>query len=359
MAIYDSPTINELNLIFKAMLNETKKYNFDGVDLYNFSLTHPSGGKSHGGFVNITFNQNTQKFHIEKALTPHWNKLFSLLYWSQHFDVILFLDDDAFIGNYKLSLDYFLNDYHSLILSSFDLSNNNDNGHNYAVDTFLVLPYDYKSLMYSNFAFIINTKNKTRSNAFILDWLNARKVPYEWFDQGSMYYAVMQFYKREIDMSELGKKCIDFCSTKCILCRKGCWVNCYQIIFGSFQRPTITINRNEKKPIIYGLYNITISKKVLNPALVIPNVNKNNMDLMHLNYHNIYPFSMNLLYLNARHYIDHEDNVATYNKSLLMEIYQHLMEHTFLIHYRVKGRKATHLKPFCIETAIKNIPILN
>ena len=90
------------------------------------------------------------------------------------------MDDDAFFGNYNISINY----YHKLLM------------HKGVNDNFLILPMDYnQALVFSNFAFFINTTNTVtnRSINFLYDWFEGSLDGFQFYDQDSMNYAILKY----------------------------------------------------------------------------------------------------------------------------------------------------------------------
>eukprot|EP01084_Bolivina_argentea_P185309 319559_1 len=158
----------------------------------------------------VVYSTPTQNY--TKEIRNHWNKVLSLLYWSKYSNCILNTDDDAFIGNYHLSIKYWIH-----------LNKN-------IKTSFLILPYEIgapRSTIFSNYGFIMYDANYMRRSEndcklpkitkFLLNWWNNRNMPAPMYDQGTMFYAILDYvyYNHIINMSQLSsslfKKCRDHC----------------------------------------------------------------------------------------------------------------------------------------------------
>ena len=163
-------------------ISELMEYGgLSGIDIIKSYNDWNEGHKSSksGPFV---LNEESQRFEFNITVSNHWNKVLSLLYWSQYSNCILQTDDDAFIGNIELSIPEWT-----------ELSSS---------DTVFVMPHDQsnpdKVLYFSNFAFILHEKHGNAHNIqkLLQQWWLNRKTPFkamDWMDQGAFWDALLQF----------------------------------------------------------------------------------------------------------------------------------------------------------------------
>ncbi|ETO21794.1 hypothetical protein RFI_15410 [Reticulomyxa filosa] len=141
--------------------------------------------------------------NVTIAITNHWNKVLSLIYWSKYFDTVVWLDDDVVIGNVmNTPIHHWFN----------QMKNNGTN----VTKPYLFLPYDHtEHLTFSNFAFIVNTSTASEGRGFLMRWYENRKLPGElivymymdvcllfnnkltcvstYFDQGVLYVTILEY----------------------------------------------------------------------------------------------------------------------------------------------------------------------
>eukprot|EP01083_Nonionella_stella_P073377 198356_1 len=157
---YLSPTVSQLN---KMTISKE----------FNATALHAWGHSYYKG----SFNASSQRFKITVRIPIHYNKILSDLYWSKHSNCILHLDDDAWIGNYKLPITYWID------INQF-------------AHPLLVLPYDNingNTLQFSNFAYILYHKYNSSAldvQKFLLKWWGNRVLPFPNPDQTAMYHAI-------------------------------------------------------------------------------------------------------------------------------------------------------------------------
>ena len=283
-------------------------------------------------------------FKYSQKTTSHFNKILSILYWSKYFNYILWMDDDAFFGNFNVSINYYFN------LIPKHINN----------DIFMILPFDHnQALVFSNFAFMINatSTNNDRFNNFLYLWFKARAFGFQFYDQDAMNYALLQ-YLTEYDLRfmkylndyylyqhpfkyTLFFKCIEYC--KICPVDHMCMDNCLRSIhlkrcpiykLLQLDEYFVTKNNKRKKKKIDGclmMYNTSL----LWTPWVDTIMSDRNDD------YKMYPFvfqhnyDAHYRYLNNKTYRDPD-------LKYLKKIY----DNTFIIHKRYMGKWSSEHAPF-------------
>ena len=153
------------------------------------------------------FGNKTKIFFSNIYTTDVWNKCLSLLFWSQYYDYILLLDDDAFISNILYNIETILN----------------------ISESFFVYQVGHIS---EAFALLFNTTNKTYSYNYFIKWFNTRQYPNSFAEQNGFWHVNLinmmndiefqYFIKSETSLQiyneyqELYQCCMEFPSMVCI-----------------------------------------------------------------------------------------------------------------------------------------------
>ena len=282
------------------------------------------------------YMHNYYYFQYSYRITSHFNKILSIMYWSDYFDYILWMDDDAFFGNYNISFMYY-----------FNLIPNNINN-----DIFLVLPMDHNpAMVFSNFAFFINTTetNNNRAINFLFEWFKSRSLGFQFSDQDAMNYAILQYlikydnkfiqylnhnllYSNPLHYL-LFFKCIEYCK----LCPVDhmCLVNCLRTIHFRRCFEDEILNKSNKKRRKYQYCTMMHNCSIFWAPWIGTNMTDNYDD------YNILPFVFQNAYDTHYRYLS---NVSYRDPDL--KYLRKMYDHTFIIHKRYYGSFHREDSPF-------------
>ena len=329
--------IDTTNYLDKLNISRVEHYeSLSLTELQKLSQTGIIDATSNGLYGNAElkriYNETSQTFQHKINIRNHWNKVLSALYWNQHVNCILHSDDDSFIGNYNLSIKYWI-----------ELTNN-------ASNTFLVLPQDitnHNNILFSNFAYILYDgsvrSNSMKIKSFLLKWFNMRLKPYSWDDQSAMWNTILQYllendyhFQKYLDSLSFAEKnrfiqCAEICNLIPIWpkCTGDCWEHI------RFNRPSVeAILNKEYQYSIFWTPEVLLSWNYL-----IENGNYDGYDF------SIYPFALNLNWGSMHHeafsdgdyrfgYFNMKETEKTRLDDIARDHLQFLFDKTYLLHYR-------------------------
>eukprot|EP01084_Bolivina_argentea_P130908 231097_1 len=230
-------------------LNKTKLKN--GFKYYNFSK-HKSERWTCGEFPGhwVTYvpyplkngNGNTRDQRqscnlyenkicdVNVSITNHYNKVLSVLYWTQYFDYILLMDDDAIFTRMNTSIPIW-----------FDEIDQN---------AFLI-----PSTSRETFAVLFKVKNnKHKVISFVSEWFEHRKLLLPYYEQNIFWYQMLKTYFNDKEfingyLNVLPVKMKDRlvgCYEMCLVCpQQGCLKWCLKHYTEQF------VNSNKQLGVIY------------------------------------------------------------------------------------------------------------